>query len=340
MFSYGTLVHKVALSHLGKYTRNGLLGLQIWTCLGRKNYSSRPVESSSEKSKTARSKVTLNTISSLYRKKIPITSLTAHDYPSGILVDRAGIDIALVGDSLAMVALGYNNTNKLTIDEMLHHCRAVARGCKNAFLVGDMTFGSYEESPGQAIRSAVRLIQEGGVEAVKLEGGIEMADTIRAITTAGIPVMGHIGLTPQRSTSLGGFRVQGRTADQVKNIVQSARALQDAGCFAIVVEAVPSQVANVITKSVQIPTIGIGAGKECSGQVLVQLDMLGYFDRFTPKFVKKYDEGYEHGLKAIEAYISEVRSGRFPAEEHTYAMKNEEQSSKLAELEESLTKLA
>ncbi|KAK9368959.1 ketopantoate hydroxymethyltransferase-domain-containing protein [Lipomyces kononenkoae] len=293
-------------------------------------YSTHPM---TEEVTHQRPKVTLNTIRSLYRQNIPIASLTAHDFPSAIVADRAGVDLTLVGDSLAMVALGYENTNQITVDEMLSHCRAVARGSKAPFLVADLPFGTYEVSAEQALESSIRFIREGNMEGVKLEGGIEMADTIKKITTAGIPVMGHIGLTPQRSVSLGGFRVQGKTTIGAKKLLQSAQALQDAGCFAIVVEAVPPPVAKFITQALTIPTVGIGAGSVCSGQVLVQLDMLGSFDRFSPKFVKKYANGFETNSAAVKQYVHEVKHGLFPTEEHTYPMRNEDDIKKLEGLD-------
>ncbi|KAI7848196.1 3-methyl-2-oxobutanoate hydroxymethyltransferase [Circinella umbellata] len=230
-----------------------------------------------------RSKVTIKTIGRMYRHNEPISVMTAQDYPSGMLVDRSGIDMCLVGDSLAMVSLGYESTTSLTVDEMLHHCRAVARGSKNPFLVGDLPFGSFEASPIDAVRVAQRFIKEGNVEAVKLEGGLEMAEHIKAITRVGVPVMGHIGLTPQRSSALGGFRVQGKTCKQAQRLLADALALQEAGVFAMVLEAMPAEIAGYITSKLKVPTIGIGAGVNCSGQVLVMNDIMGLFDRFVPK---------------------------------------------------------
>ncbi|KAI8393324.1 3-methyl-2-oxobutanoate hydroxymethyltransferase [Radiomyces spectabilis] len=230
-----------------------------------------------------RSKITINTLNRMYKHNEPISMMTAQDYPSGLLVDRAGIDMCLVGDSLAMVALGYESTNPLTVEEMLHHCRAVARGCKHPFLVADLPYGSYETSPENALHSALRFLKEGNVEAVKLEGGEEMAETIRRITRVGVPVLGHVGLTPQRQSALGGFRVQGKTAKQAQALLKDALAVQEAGAFMIVLEAMPAEIASYITQRLHVPTIGIGAGVECSGQVLVQNDALGLFDRFVPK---------------------------------------------------------
>ncbi|KAK9470784.1 3-methyl-2-oxobutanoate hydroxymethyltransferase [Dipodascopsis tothii] len=282
-----------------------------------RQYSSYPA---AESTAATRPKVTLTDIRKMYRKKEPISVLTAHDYPSALMADRAGVDITLVGDSLAMVALGYEDTNQLSLDEMLYHCRAVQRGNKSAFLVGDMPFGTYETSVRDAIASSVRLIGEGRMEAVKLEGGREMSETIRAITRAGIPVLGHIGLTPQRQASLGGFRVQGKTVKSATELLDNAYALQDAGVFGMVIEAVPEEVARIVTERISVPTIGIGAGAGCSGQVLVQLDMLGNFDRFTPKFLKKYENNLERITAGIRTYVGEVKAGTFPAAEHTYTV--------------------
>ncbi|KAG0066358.1 hypothetical protein BGZ89_007367 [Linnemannia elongata] len=233
------------------------------------------------------------------------------------------MDMTLVGDSLAMVALGYSSTSEITLDEMLHHCRAVARGTRSSFLVADMPFGTYETSPEQAINTAVRLMKEGKAEAVKLEGGKEMAPTIARLTQVGIPVLGHIGLTPQRQASLGGFKVQGKTAAKAKGIIEDAQALQDAGCFAVVLEAVPEPVATHVTNILNIPTIGIGAGVGCSGQVLVQQDMLGLYGR-VPKFCKTYRSLADEIVGALKEYSAEVKSGAFPAAEHCYPMPQEE----------------
>ncbi|KAI9002247.1 ketopantoate hydroxymethyltransferase [Gaertneriomyces semiglobifer] len=247
--------------------------------------------------------------------------MTAHDYPSGTYCDLAEMEICLVGDSLAMVALGYNSTNAVTFDEMLHHCRAVARGCKTSFLVGDMPFGTYETSPEQAVTNAVRMVREGRMEAVKLEGGVEMAPTVAKITSVGIPVLGHIGLTPQRASSLGGFKAQGKTLEKAKSMLMDALALQKAGCFAIVLEAVPEAVATYITEQLSIPTIGIGAGPGCSGQVLVALDTLGVYDRHVPKFCKIYANVGQVSVDGLKAFASEVKSGVFPEPgTHTYKM--------------------
>ncbi|KAG0222897.1 hypothetical protein BGX31_008814 [Mortierella sp. GBA43] len=259
----------------------------------------------------------------LYKRREPITVMTAHDFPTGTLVDKAGIDMTLVGDSLAMVALGYTSTSEVTLEEMLHHCRAVARGTRSSFLVADMPFGTYETSPEQAVANAVRIIKEGKAEAVKLEGGREMAPTIVRLTRVGIPVLGHIGLTPQRQASLGGFKVQGKTAAKAQAMIEDALALQEAGCYAIVLEAVPEPVARHITNILSVPTIGIGAGVGCSGQVLVQQDMLGLYGR-VPKFCKTYRNLSNEIVMALKEYSADVKSGSFPSEEHCYPMPEDE----------------
>ncbi len=250
----------------------------------------------------------------------PITVLTAYDYSAATLVDKAGVDSILVGDSLGMVMLGYDSTVSVTMADMLHHCKAVARGAKHAFLIGDMPFMSYQADITEAVRNAGRFLQESGMDAVKLEGGREMAATIQAIVGVGIPVMGHLGLTPQTATSLGGYRVQGKTAVSAQKMLEDALILQEAGCFAIVLEAVPAPVAAAISKKLEIPTIGIGAGVDCDGQVLVYHDMLGMFDRFTPKFVKQYANTGNAITTAITTFCTEVQSRQFPTEDHTYSM--------------------
>lgn len=250
--------------------------------------------------------------------------LTAYDYPAGALVDAAGADMILVGDSVAMTVLGHPDTVSITMEEMLHHCKAVARGAQRAFLVGDMPFLSYQVDIPEAIRNAGRFLKEAKMDAVKLEGGKEVLATSQAIVRAGIPVMGHLGLTPQTATQLGGYKVQGRTAASARRLVEDALALQEAGCFAVVLEAVPAPVARVITAKLTIPTIGIGAGAACDGQVLVFHDVLGLFTRFTPKFVKRYAELYPVMLQALQTYCQEVDAGSFPAEEHTFGMSKEE----------------
>ncbi len=261
-----------------------------------------------------------------------ITMLTAYDYPTALAMDKAGVDSILVGDSLGMVVLGYENTLPVTMDEMLHHCRAVSRGAKTALLVGDMPFMSYQVSVEEATRNAGRFLQQGGMDAVKLEGGRERADAIRSIVGAGIPVMGHLGLTPQSVNQLGGFRAQGKTARAAKRLVEDALILEGAGCFSIVLESVPARLAELISKKISIPTIGIGAGAGCDGQVLVTHDLLGLFDRFTPKFVKKYANFHSDMQKAFGDYIEDVESKRFPALEHTVEMDDAEWDALLKEI--------
>jgi 3-methyl-2-oxobutanoate hydroxymethyltransferase len=256
----------------------------------------------------------------------PISMVTAYDFPTAQLVDAAGIDMILVGDSLGMVVLGYDSTVPVTMEEMLHHCRAAARGTKRAFLVGDMPFMSYQADVAEAVRNAGRLMKEGGADCVKLEGGRERSKTIAAIVDAGIPVQGHIGLTPQSTAKLGGYRVQGKTAAAVSKLVDDALTLQDAGCFSIVLEAMPEAAANRVTERLDIPTIGIGAGGGCDGQVLVFHDMLGIHDMRLPRFVKQYSNLRETIIEALEIYNQEVKSRAFPAEEHTYPMKPEEEA--------------
>ena len=280
----------------------------------------------------ARKKVTTLTYRQKKERGEIITMLTAYDYPTSMAMDKAGVDSILVGDSLAMVVLGYENTLPVTMEEMLHHCRAVARGAKTALLVGDMPFMSYQVSVEEAVRNAGRFLQQGGMDAVKLEGGRERADAIRAITSAGIPVMGHIGLTPQSVHQLGGFRAQGKTASAAKRLVEDAMILEETGCFSIVLESVPARLAELISKRLSIPTIGIGAGNGCDGQVLVTHDLLGLFDRFTPKFVRQYANFHSEMQRAFADYIEDVETKRFPAPEHTVEMKDEEWEELLKEI--------
>jgi 3-methyl-2-oxobutanoate hydroxymethyltransferase len=271
-------------------------------------------------SSKASSPITIPGLHKLYAKKIPITMLTAHNYPSALLAQAAGMDIILVGDSLAMVSLGMPDTSEVTLDEMIVHARAVSRAATISFTVGDLPMGSYEINPEQGLASAIRMMKEGRMQSVKFEGGIEMAETIRKITTAGIPVCAHIGLTPQRQHSLGGFRVQGNTLEKALDLLRDARAVQDAGAFAVVLECVPPAIAETVTEELAIPTIGIGAGNGCSGQVLVQTDMLGQRppDSFMPKFVKRYGQDWEHGLSAITQYRDDVVSRHYPGPEFSY----------------------
>ena len=283
--------------------------------------STEPISSSPTK---ARKKVTVRTLRAKKRRGEPITMMTAYDYPSAVAVDRAEIDVILVGDSLGMVVLGYETTLPVTMEDMLHHAKAVARGAKYPLLVGDMPFMSYQVSVEEAVRNAGRFLQEAGMDAVKLEGGRERAETIHAIVSAGIPVMGHIGLTPQSVHQLGGFRAQGKTAQAAKRLVEDALILQDAGCFSLVLESVPAQLAQLITEKLDIPTIGIGAGPHCDGQVLVFHDLLGLFDRFTPRFVKQYAQLHAVIHEALVAYREDVVQRRFPGPEHSVEMKAEE----------------
>ncbi len=271
-----------------------------------------------------RKKVTTLALRQKKEKGEPISMLTAYDYPTALAMDKAGIDAILVGDSLAMVVLGYETTLPVTMDEMLHHCRAVARGAKSALLIGDMPFMSYQVSVEEAVRNAGRFLQQGGMDAVKLEGGRERAETIRAITSAGIPVMGHLGLTPQSVHQLGGFRAQGKTAAAALRLLEDALLLESAGCFSLVLEAVPARLAAYISQKLSIPTIGIGAGAGCDGQVLVSHDLLGLFDRFTPKFVKQYAHLHQQMQQAFAAYIDDVERRAFPAVQHSLEMSDEE----------------
>ena len=271
-----------------------------------------------------RKKVTTLTFRQKKERGEPITMLTAYDYPTAVAMDRAGIDSILVGDSLAMVVLGYENTLPVTMEEMLHHARAVSRGAKSALLVGDMPFMSYQVSAEEALRNAGRFLQQAGMDSVKLEGGRERADAVRTITGAGIPVMGHIGLTPQSVHQLGGFRAQGKTASAAKRLLEDAQILEEAGAFSLVLESVPARLAEYISQQISIPTIGIGAGAGCDGQVLVTHDLLGLFDRFTPKFVRKYANLHEVMNKAFTDYVEDVESRQFPALEHTVEMTDEE----------------
>ncbi len=271
-----------------------------------------------------RKKVTLPDLMRKKEQGIPLTMLTAYDYPFAQAVDKAGIDLILVGDSYGMVVLGYNSTVPVTMEQMLTASQAVARGARYSFLVGDMPFMSYQAETAEAVRNAGRFIKEANMDAVKLEGGSKVAQTVRAITNAGIPVMGHIGLTPQSISQLGGYRTQGVTAAAARELVDDALALQAAGCFAIVLEKVPERVAAYITKRLHIPTIGIGAGAQTDGQVLVIHDLLGLFDRFLPKFAKQYAQLHGNIAQALSAYRTDVETRAFPAPEHSFAIKESE----------------
>jgi 3-methyl-2-oxobutanoate hydroxymethyltransferase len=263
----------------------------------------------------------------LRRKKAkgePITMLTAYDFATARAIDRAGLDTILVGDSLGMVVLGYENTLPVTMAEMLHHSRAVARGVTSAMVIGDMPFLSYQVSAEEALRNAGRFLQEAGMDAVKLEGGRERRAAVEAIVGAGIPVMGHLGLTPQSVHQLGGFRPQARQASAAARLLEDALILQEAGCFALVLESIPGRLGELVSQRLDIPTIGIGAGSGCDGQVLVTHDLLGLFDRFTPKFVRKYADLHSIMAQAFSAYKSDVEQRVFPAPEHTVDMTDEE----------------
>jgi 3-methyl-2-oxobutanoate hydroxymethyltransferase len=264
----------------------------------------------------------------------PITMVTAYDYPSARAAERAGIDTVLVGDSLGMVVLGYDSTVPVTMEDMLHHCGAVRRGNQTSYLIGDMPFMSYQADRGEAIRNAGRFLKETGMDAVKLEGGREMADTVRAITEAGISVVGHIGFTPQSVAKLGGHRVQGRSAAAATRLYEGALALQEAGAVMLVMEMVPDRLARYISTHLSIPTIGIGAGAGCDGQVLVLHDLLGLFDRFTPRFAKQYAHLFAEMENALAAYRDDVVKRRFPAEEHAFTMDDAAWDEWMAELGE------
>lgn len=273
-----------------------------------------------------RKKITPVDIQAMKKQGKKITMLTAYDYPMALLEDRAGIDIILVGDSLAMTVLGYETTVPVTMDEMIHHTKAVSRGAKHPLILGDMPFMSYNSSEREAILNAGRFMKEAGADAVKLEGGVGVKETVRAIVRAGIPVMGHIGLTPQTISMLGGFKVQGKDAQAAQKIIDDALSLEEAGAFSVLLEAVPAPIAQKVTERLTVPTIGIGAGVHCDGQVLVVHDLLGLFDRFTPKFAKKYANLSEPILKAFEAYIKEVQNGEFPTDQHSFHIEEKELS--------------
>ena len=261
----------------------------------------------------------------------PLSMLTAYDWAWARIQDQAGIDMILVGDSLGMTMLGYTSTVPVTMDAMVHHTAAVARGAERALVVADMPFGSLNGEQ-ISIANATRLIQQGGADAVKIEGGVDNADIVRAIVRSGIPVQGHVGLTPQTAVNLGGFKVQGKSAQAARKVFDDALALQDAGCFSIVLEAVPTPLAREITRRLAIPTIGIGAGNVCDGQVLVMHDLLGLFDRFTPKFVRQYAKLGEAATAAIKSYIDDVGTRAFPAPENSFDMKADELQALLVNL--------
>lgn len=249
-----------------------------------------------------------------------IAMVTAYDYPSALLAEQAGADIIFVGDSLGMVVLGYDSTIPVTLDDMIHHTKAVVRGAKRSFVLTDMPFLTYHGSIDRTLQNAARVMQEGQSKAIKMEGGKAICDHVRACVQAGIPVMGHIGLTPQAVNQLGGYKIQGRTPEQAQTLMEDALALEEAGAFALVLELVPEELATAISKAVSIPTIGIGAGRGCDGQVLVYHDLLGYASPLAPKFVKTYATIGEQIEAGIRAYVEDVKAGTFPAEEHVYHM--------------------
>jgi len=267
------------------------------------------------------------TIPTLYEKKAKgekIVMLTAYDHPFAMYEDRAGVDIILVGDSLGMTVLGMESTLPVTMDIMIAHAKAVRKGAPNAHVIGDMPYMTFQISKEEAIRNAGMFMSECGVDSVKLEGGRNMAATVRAIVDATIPVMGHIGLTPQSISQLGGFRAQGRTVDSALALIEDAKLLEEAGAFAILVEAVPPPVAKIITERSSVPIISLGSGPDCDGSCLIVHDMVGFFERFVPKFVKKYADVASVLSKAFEEYVEDVRSGKYPAPEHCYSIKQEE----------------
>lgn len=261
-------------------------------------------------------KVTIQTLQKMKEEGRKISYVTAYDYTQASLVEKAGLEMILVGDSLSMTILGNEGTVPLTTDQMIEHIKPVVKGAPTPMIVGDMVFGSYNESIPQAIHNANRLMKEGGCDVIKLEGG--RPDVVEAIVEAGIPVQGHIGLTPQTASMLGGFKVQGKNLDAAKKLIEDAKAIEKAGAFSIVVECVPEELGRAITESVSIPIIGIGAGRYCDGQVLVYHDMLGMFDKFVPKFVKQYAQVGDIIVKALQEYKEDVASGNFPEEQHSF----------------------
>jgi 3-methyl-2-oxobutanoate hydroxymethyltransferase len=263
-------------------------------------------------------KVTVNDFLKKKAEGRKISMLTAYDYPFAQIADEAGMDAILVGDSLAMVVQGLENTLPVTMDEMIYHTRMVSRGARSSMVIGDMPFMSYQTGVGEAVRNAGRFLKEGGAAAVKIEGGREVAEHIRAMTRSDIPVLAHIGLTPQSIHRMGGYKIQGKTEEAQRRLIEEAHIAEDAGSFAIILEAIPMGLAGKITAELSIPTIGIGAGPHCDGQVLVIHDVLGLFERFVPKFVKRYANLKEEALRALKSYREEVEKGAFPAEEHGF----------------------
>ena len=279
-------------------------------------------------------KMALTELAAMKRQGTKIAMVTAYDAAGGRLAEAAGIDVVLVGDSAAMVVLGHESTVPVTMDEMIFMTRAVASAVRRPLVVGDMPFGSYQVSDSSAVRNAVRFIKEGRADTVKLEGAGRMLPRVKAIVESGIPVMGHLGLTPQSATALGGYKAQGRTAERARRMLDDALALQEAGCYSLVLEAVPTSVAERITRSLEIPTIGIGAGPGCDGQVLVYHDLLGLTEGHTARFVKRYADLATVIREALAAFAADVRSGAYPEERHTYGMPAEEQAAFEADLPE------
>jgi 3-methyl-2-oxobutanoate hydroxymethyltransferase len=269
-------------------------------------------------------KITCQILKEMKQKGEKITYTTAYDYSTGLLVDKAGIEVILVGDSLGMTMMGEDTTVPVTMEQMIHHIKCVVKGAKNPMIVGDMPFGSYNISKEQAIMNATRLMKEGGCDVIKLEGGATVKDTVKAIVDSGIPVMGHIGLTPQTISKMGGFKVQGKNAAAAQALIDDAKALEEAGASSIVLECIPAPISKMITEAVSIPTLGIGAGIHCDGQVMVFHDMVGLFDKFTPKFVKKYVNLSENIVNALTEFKEDVKSGKFPEEQHSFTIKEEE----------------
>lgn len=280
-----------------------------------------------------KNKVTVLDVQQAKKEGRKLVMCTAYDYPFGLMADEAGMDMVLVGDSLGMVVMGLDGTVEVTMEHMIHHIKAVVRGCKGPLIVGDMPFMSYNTSVREAIQNAGRLMKEGGCEAIKLEGGVDFALTIQAIVKAGIPVQGHIGLTPQTASALGGFKMQGRDALAAKRIIEDAKALEDAGVFSMILEAVPAPLGQLVAEAVKVPVIGIGAGPNVDGQVLVTHDMIGLFDKFVPKFVKQYTQIRKTILEALKEYKEDVLAVTFPGPEHSFKMPDEalEQLKKLIE---------
>ncbi|WP_432663509.1 3-methyl-2-oxobutanoate hydroxymethyltransferase [Wukongibacter baidiensis] len=274
-------------------------------------------------------KITIQKLKSMKVKNEKISMTTAYDYPTAYFVDKAGIEIILVGDSLAMTIMGLDSTVPVTMEQMVHHTKAVVKGAPTPLIVGDLPFGSYNVSKEQAIMNSNRLMKEGGCDVVKLEGGQEVAHIVKAIVDSGTPVMGHIGLTPQTVSKLGGFKVQGKSLEAAKKILDDAKALEDAGAFALILECIPENIGKLVTDKVSIPTIGIGGGRYCDGQVLVFHDMLGLFEKFVPKFVKKYAELGDQIVDGLEKFKEEVKGGSFPSGEHVFKGVSEEELKRL-----------